>query len=74
MKKISADEVKLMVEKEGLFLIEDVALVISNGLFSTILQDCGCLQKPPYTTLYNKAIVERYIATFSKYKVKDIIK
>jgi hypothetical protein len=70
MKKISADEVKTMVEKEGLFLIEDIVILISNGVFSAPLQDCGCLQKPPYTTLYNKAKVEQYIAIIKKYEVK----
>lgn len=70
MKKISADDVKAMVEKEGLFLMEDIITVISNGVFSAPLQDCGCLQKPPYTTLYNKSIVEKHIATIKKYEVR----
>jgi len=68
MKKISANEVKTMVEKEGLILIEDIALVLSNGLFRVVLQDSGCLQKPPYTTLYNKATVERYMAHLKSIK------
>lgn len=70
MKKISVNEVQKMVEKENLFLIEDIMLVISNGVFSAPLQDCGCLQKPPYTTLYDKATVEKYIALIKKYEVK----
>lgn len=70
MKKISVNEVRTMVEKEGLILIEDISLVLSNGLGSAILEDCGCLQKPPYTTLYDKAKVKEYIAIFDKYKVE----
>ena len=58
---LTTDEVIAMAKKKGLYVIEDFMLSLANGKRSIPIESAGCMQEPPYSTLYSKNLVDKII-------------
>lgn len=63
--KITEKEVISMAKENGLKVIRDTFISVTNGQTSVVLPIATCLKKRPYSTLYNKNQVLNIIKSLS---------